>query len=804
MTKLSNEKYRLEFNEHGALQTLVLQDDPHAMNWVVDPAYLDKLGYPDQDKLFGEWTLQMDGKEVQSTALQPKIVREGEHRVTVEFNHEPLSLRLEYTLEQGRLLWTVEAQNRSDRPVTLNGLHVWFPLSSIMFRDKNVLRNMHESCAVFTHLGGDFTKFAAVRRSNEAPHLGVYGIEGRTAAAGTYCRYKNAFLEQVSPSLDGLLFHRLSLVEDGRSMAESAAADWIYGNAYYPLELEAGRLVRWTYVMLPFRNMDDFYLRGQELGHPRWTYTPALPREGVFRAELDLPEGVSLSKLRLVSAPAGTGDLREEEITHRLQPVNEAGGRYRLSLPRHEAGEHKLELFLEDGRTDILVWNVLEPIRTMLGKRAEWLTANSYLGEEAAERPHAFRPLSNQGESLGKVAFLLMNNRMSTAVPEQVAKAEAAAVHDIRQHWFEAGDFSRPRPLYGDFYRIYDFDYIGHVFYLLSQMDEDLLKLHSPKVYLQWAAEVMCLRLDPECHPGPREKAESRLNGIFILYLEDLLQALQQAGLTVWQERLLKLWEGFGRTLAMDARGYSGAITEHFYDNAGFGPTCETLCRLGIMDEAGRYGQLVLANIGFSNDYRLQNPDRWWEALSPMIHSLWGGLVSASALAAYEHLGNPQYLEAAYRSTVAVFHCYDWNVRSTPRRLQPGEAASTYSVSAPNLNMPKLSRNRFGQSVFVSAEDPLFASLFSELSGDDWDMGEELAAYLLGFGTTAYLYRDSRGIMRCVNGDLTEEEGGLTITSYAAYPSRYVLLEDGLDYRLPQGSLQSRVQLKDGKFRMLE
>ncbi|MEO2255423.1 hypothetical protein ABGV43_00415 [Paenibacillus amylolyticus] len=65
-----------------------------------------------------------------------------------------------------------------------------------------------------------------------------------------------------------------------------------------------------------------------------------------------------------------------------------------------------------------------------------------------------------------------------------------------------------------------------------------------------------------------------------------------------------------------------------------------------------------------------------------MIHSLWGGLAASSTLVAYEHLGDPEYLEAAYRSTMAIFHCYDWNVRSTLRRLEQSEAASRRGVSA--------------------------------------------------------------------------------------------------------------------------
>jgi hypothetical protein len=153
---------------------------------------------------------------------------------------------------------------------------------------------------------------------------------------------------------------------------------------------------------------------------------------------------------------------------------------------------------------------------------------------------------------------------------------------------------------------------------------------------------------------------------------------------------------------------------------------------------------------------------------------------------------------------MAVFNCYDWNVRSTPRRLQPGEAASTYSIAAPNLNMPSLSRNRFGQSVFRDAEDPLFQRLFANASGDDWDMGEELVSYLLGFGTTTYLYRDDTGKMCCVNGFIEESEGVWNITSYAAYPQRYVLLEDNLTYKSAKGQIIPRVQIKDGEIQPIE
>jgi len=797
---LRNRTFEIKLTGRGAVSSVVLLEDPARMNWVVDPAYLAETGFPDEDKLFGEWSMTVDGTAYASRDAVPRIRIDGGRRADIAFAGAPVDVAMSYSLEtEGRLDWRIAVRNRSAETVRITGLHVWFSLAHVMFRDLNVFRNMRHSCAVFPHLGGDFAKFAAIRRSHEPPHLGIYGTGGRAATLGTFCRYQNRFLEQVSPSLDGLLFHRLSLVENGDSFPELAATDWIYGDQYRELALAPGESGEWRFVFVPCKDEADFYRQALAVGHPRWTYTPALTAGGVFEAELELPAGRSIREVRLSTWSSAAGRIETEVVTGRVSS-NGAGNVFRLALRPERPGERKLELVLDDGRTDVLVWNVLEPIGRMLERRAEWLCRNSYDPSGAHGRPHAFLPLSNQGESLGKLAFILMKNLLTKPNPEQVRKVEAAAALDVKHHWFEGGDFRKPRPLYGTFYRVYDFDYIAHVYYLLSRMDRRTLELHPPETYLRWAADVLSFRLDPDGHSGEREKNEARLNGVFILYIQDLLRDLALAGLTGPHRRLERLWQEFSAHLAEETRGFRGAITEHYYDNAGFGPTCDALCRIGLKEEARAYGELILANIGFSNDYRVQNPDRWWEALSSMIHSLWGGLVAASARSAYEHLGDPALLLAAYRATMAMFNCYDWHVASTPRRLEPGEAASTFSIAAPNLNMPVLSRNRFGQSVFREAGDPLFKRLFANSSGDDWDMGEELVAYLLGFGTTAYLYRDADGVLRCVNGYAEQGADGWNVMSYAAYPRRYVCLEDGAEFVADDGEEVRWIQYRKGRF----
>lgn len=109
------------------------------------------------------------------------------------------------------------------------------------------------------------------------------------------------------------------------------------------------------------------------------------------------------------------------------------------------------------------------------------------------------------------------------------------------------------------------------------------------------------------------------------------------------------------------------------------------LCESGRIESAKQYGALLLANIGYSNDFRVQNPDRWWEALTYMIHSLWGGITAASAYKVFEKLKDTRYLEASYRATAGILYCYDTHSTATSP-LAKGMAASTYAVAGPHIN----------------------------------------------------------------------------------------------------------------------
>lgn len=748
-------RVNFEQNERGALTRLTFNDDPTGMNWVVAPDYLDQVGYSDQDKLFGEFQLVVNGTPYQSTDYQPKLVTDDDTS-TVNYRLPLVDLREDYDASGQELRWGIKLKNTSRQSISIDHLGIWLSLAYIMYRDADVQRNAEQSAAVFPTISPSFTKLAAVRRKSGLPNLGCYQLTGTVRSVGTFAEYTNRFFENVSPSLDGLLFHQLVLA-GGYPHGQAPHNDWIYSRA--GLRLAPGEEREWQFAFAEFADQADFYrLARHRFGHPQITFAPLVDSGQDQVVTIDSPQAVK--RVWLISGPADR--LTTEEVTKQL-----TGGR--LTVSARQPGEHQLQFEFTDGSTDMVVFNVMDSISKLLERRTNYLCQHSYSGP-GGRVPDSFAPLSNQGESLGKLNFILQECLLNQQQPDRVGairKVEASTVNYVRPKWFVDGDFLRPRKLYGDFYRVMDLEYIAHLFYLLSQCADEELEINPAATYLKWAAQVFDVRVNPALHDNQRGKEEAQMLGVYYMYINDLLADLKRAGLTKEYSEISQSWQAAINRVADQSSTLKAAVTEHFFDNAGFGPAAGALAVNGDNVAARRYARLLKANIGFSNDFRSQAPDRWWEALSYMMHSLWGGITAAAAQIAGEHLGDPELVAAGYRATVAMLYLYDSNATATDRILKPGEAASTYSIAGPNINRPDLSRNRFGQSIFAS-NGGIFARLFPDgyTGEDDWDMGEELVAYLNGFGQKTYLYRDDTDRWRAINGRVTDDGEVVTMAPY--------------------------------------
>ena len=157
-----------------------------------------------------------------------------------------------------------------------------------------------------------------------------------------------------------------------------------------------------------------------------------------------------------------------------------------------------------------------------------------------------------------------------------------------------------------------------------------------------------------------------------------------------------------------------------------------------------------------------------------MIHSLWGGITAAAAYKVFRQLKDIRYLEASYRATAGILYCYDTH-STTTTPLKKGMAASTYAVAGPHINRPDLSRDRFGQSTFFR-DGGIFAKLFeNDSQTPDWDMGEEIAAYLENFGERTFVVKKEESIS-VINGSFEENDTEYIITSFAPYSREFYFI----------------------------
>lgn len=792
---MKNKQFHLGISPCGNLSKLVINEDVHQMNWVVDSQYLEKYRYKETDKLFGSFSLTVNGEQYASTEVIPIIIQE-QQKIILTYSFNLVEVKMEYDLGQSdhQLIWNVKLKNRTDQSLTITNFHLWASVSYVMFRINDYQMQINHSTAVFPSISGDFTKLACVRRSNEAPHLGIYQKKGRTLSVGSYCAYRNLFFESVSPSLDGILFHQFILA--GGYPEDFQNADWIYEKEI--LTLSASGEKEWEYGFEPFSNQEDFYKIGQKhYDHPIFKFEPLAIVNKYYDFSFELPEDTFCTDAYMEYLD---DKGRKQKVT--IHPEVYPEKKYQVSLLFDTPGEHKITIELNNMRTDSVILNVMEPIQKIIENRSNYISNMLFNGPESSD-PYSFSPISNQGESLGKLSLVLKDNLLRDTDVQEVRRVEMSCVYYVRQKWFEDGDFTKPAYLYGDFYRCMDFEYIAHVFFLLSQFDEETLTLNHPDAYLSWAADVFSLRVDPALHDNERGKEEAQMLGVFFLYIDDLLADLKKRGLRQKYQHIKSLWSQIAEKVSDDSDTYKATVTEHFYDNAGFGPATGALATTGHINSAKKYGELLLANIGFSNDFRAQSPDRWWEALSYMIHSLWGGVTAAASLKAYEELRDSRFLKAAYRATVGILYCYDTNAKATDTKLVTGEAASTYSIAGPHVNRPDLSRNRFGQSTFYR-DGGIFTRLFTkEEETADWDMGEELVAYLDGFGKKTYLYEED-GQIAVINGSIEETPDGLLITSYAPYPTEYHFYDLDAHYVSEKGKYTPQLLFVDGEFKSKE
>ena len=82
MRRVMNEMFEISIDDQGTVRELYLRQDPEGMNWVIDPDYLQSVGYPDEDKCFGRFILETNGHHYTLDDVEP-VNTDKEDSVTV-------------------------------------------------------------------------------------------------------------------------------------------------------------------------------------------------------------------------------------------------------------------------------------------------------------------------------------------------------------------------------------------------------------------------------------------------------------------------------------------------------------------------------------------------------------------------------------------------------------------------------------------------------------------------------------------------------------------------------------------------
>ena len=174
---MENKAFKLKFNKRGNLIGLFQQEDKYKMNWVVDPAYLLMCGYKDDDKLFGEFEIVTYGEKRKSINAKHRQVKTEKFKTSVIYDDKSVRMEVIYNLrdaEYDGLDFKVKIINKTTESFQINDFRLWTSFAHIMYRDKNVLKNINQSCTITPSISKDFTRLAMVRNNNKGPNLGMY------------------------------------------------------------------------------------------------------------------------------------------------------------------------------------------------------------------------------------------------------------------------------------------------------------------------------------------------------------------------------------------------------------------------------------------------------------------------------------------------------------------------------------------------------------------------------------------------------------------------------------------------------
>lgn len=146
---IHNNTFKADFSDKGQLIRLEFNKNASCMNWVVDPSYLSEAGYKEADKLFGSFDLSIGDQTYQTQDVSPSINLSSHNKAVISYDFDRFKLNFIYDLssDPNTFDFHIPLLNKEQEPLVIRDFGVWTSFAYIMFRDKDILKNIRQSAA---------------------------------------------------------------------------------------------------------------------------------------------------------------------------------------------------------------------------------------------------------------------------------------------------------------------------------------------------------------------------------------------------------------------------------------------------------------------------------------------------------------------------------------------------------------------------------------------------------------------------------------------------------------------------------
>lgn len=146
---IHNNTFKADFSDKGQLICLEFNKNASCMNWVVDPSYLSEAGYKEADKLFGSFDLSIGDQTYQTQDVSPSINLSSHNKAVISYDFDRFKLNFIYDLssDPNTFDFHIPLLNKEQEPLVIRDFGVWTSFAYIMFRDKDILKNIRQSAA---------------------------------------------------------------------------------------------------------------------------------------------------------------------------------------------------------------------------------------------------------------------------------------------------------------------------------------------------------------------------------------------------------------------------------------------------------------------------------------------------------------------------------------------------------------------------------------------------------------------------------------------------------------------------------